>query len=93
MTPLTILSGSTFCISDEFGDIADEAAGFFAEDVRYLSLLRVRINDERPLLLTSGRLEHFTAVDRFHGIVPHSLLVPTLCVGTTLRPLCGHGAP
>ncbi|MGZ4317191.1 MAG: amylo-alpha-1,6-glucosidase [Gaiellaceae bacterium] len=57
-----MLTGSTFCISDEFGDIAHEAAGFFAEDMRYLSLLRVTINGERPLLLTSGRLEHFTAV-------------------------------
>ena len=34
---LTILEGSTFCISDEVGDIGEETSGFFAQDTRFLS--------------------------------------------------------
>jgi glycogen debranching enzyme len=58
---LTILEGSTFCICDELGDVGAGVEGFFAEDMRYLSRLRVTVNGSRPLLLTSGRPENFTA--------------------------------
>ena len=58
---LTILEGSTFCICDERGDIADQTAGFFAFDTRFLSKLILRIDDTRPLLLSSARVEHFSA--------------------------------
>jgi glycogen debranching enzyme len=75
---LTILDGTAFCICDDLGDIHGEARGFFADDLRYLSLLRVTINGERPLLLKSGRLEDFMAA--FHlrnpagnGLPPDSL--------------------
>jgi glycogen debranching enzyme len=59
--PVTILEGSTFCMCDDFGDLAGGVAGFFAEDLRYLSLLRVTMDGARPLLLTSGRPEDFMA--------------------------------
>jgi glycogen debranching enzyme len=75
---LTIIDGTTFCICDDLGDVRGEAMGFFADDLRYLSLLRLTINGERPLLLTSGRLEDFMAA--FHlrnpvarGLPPDSL--------------------
>jgi glycogen debranching enzyme len=58
---LTILEGSTFCISDDLGDIATETSGFFAHDTRFLSRLLLRIDGSRPLLLSSGRVEHFAA--------------------------------
>src|SRR4051812_16717936 len=58
---LTILDGSTFCISDEFGDIDGHTSGFFAQDTRFLSRLRLRINGVRPLLLSSGHTEYFSA--------------------------------
>ena len=58
---LTILEGSTFCICDERGDIRDGAAGLFAEDTRYLSRLELLVDGERPLLLSSGRVEYFSA--------------------------------
>ena len=58
---LTILEGSTFCICDERGDIGDETSGFFAHDTRFLSRFELRIEGERPLLLSSGRVEHFAA--------------------------------
>ncbi|HLF69030.1 MAG TPA: glycogen debranching N-terminal domain-containing protein [Gaiellaceae bacterium] len=61
MPMLTILEGSTFCISDERGDIAGETSGFYAHDTRFLSRLTLRIEGERPLLLSSGRVEHFAA--------------------------------
>jgi len=58
---LRILEGSTFCICDERGDIGGETTGFFAEDTRFLSWLRLTINGERPLLLSSDRVEYFSA--------------------------------
>jgi glycogen debranching enzyme len=58
---LTILEGSTFCICDDRGDIAAETSGFFAHDTRFLSRLVLRVGGSSPLLLSSGRVEHFQA--------------------------------
>jgi glycogen debranching enzyme len=58
---LTILEGSTFCICDDRGDIVEETNGFFAFDTRFLSRLVLRIDSSRPLLLSSGRVHHFSA--------------------------------
>jgi glycogen debranching enzyme len=75
---LTILEGSTFCISDDRGDIVTETSGLFAHDTRFLSRLVLRVDGEHPLLLSSGRLEHFAAAfylrnPRVNGI-PHDAL-------------------
>ena len=56
-----ILEGSNFCICDERGDIGDEMSGLFAHDTRFLSLLRLTVNGARPLLLTSDKVEYFSA--------------------------------
>ena len=45
---LTILEGSTFCISDDRGDIAEETSGFFAHDTRFLSRLVLRVGGAVP---------------------------------------------
>jgi glycogen debranching enzyme len=58
---LTILEGSTFCICDERGDISGATRGFFADDTRYLSLFRLTVNGQSPLLLSSGKVEYFSA--------------------------------
>ena len=58
---MTILEGSTFCICDEIGDLDGRTSGFFAEDTRFLSRLELRINGQRPLLLSSGKIEYFSA--------------------------------
>jgi glycogen debranching enzyme len=58
---LTILEGSTFCICDERGDIWQETGGFFADDTRFLSLFRLTVNGETPLLLSFGKVEYFSA--------------------------------
>jgi glycogen debranching enzyme len=58
---LRILEGSTFCICDERGDIGEETSGLFAEDTRFVSRLRLTVNGERPLLLSSDRVEYFSA--------------------------------
>ena len=58
---LTILEGSTFCICDDRGDIAAETSGFFAHDTRFLSRLVLHVGGTAPLLLSSGRVEHFQA--------------------------------
>jgi glycogen debranching enzyme len=61
MAALRILEGSNFCICDERGDIGEETSGFFAHDTRFLSLLRLTVNGVRPLLLTSAKVEYFSA--------------------------------
>jgi glycogen debranching enzyme len=58
---LTILEGSTFCICDDVGDIDRRTHGFYSEDTRFLSVLRMKINGARPLLLSSGKVEYFSA--------------------------------
>jgi glycogen debranching enzyme len=60
---LTILEGSTFCLCDERGDIegSQSAQGFFTADTRFLSALSLRVNGERPLPLSSGKVEYFSA--------------------------------
>src|SRR2546430_792708 len=58
---LTILEGSTFCICDERGDIDSQTQGLFADDTRFLSLLRLTVNGEKPLLLSSGKVDYFSA--------------------------------
>src|SRR5215212_9127241 len=58
---LTILEGSTFCICDERGDIDGETQGLFADDTRFLSRLRLTVNGAKPLLLSAGKVEYFSA--------------------------------
>ena len=58
---ITVLEGSTFCICDERGDIAGETSGLYANDTRRLSRLVLTINGARPLLLSSGQVEYFSA--------------------------------
>jgi glycogen debranching enzyme len=58
---ITILEGDTFCVSDELGDIADPTTGFFEADTRFLSRFQVTINGVRPLLLSHGQVEYFSA--------------------------------
>src|SRR4051795_7368968 len=61
MAQLTILEGSTFCICDDVGDLDRRTHGFYSEDTRFLSVLKLRMNDARPLLLSSGKVEYFSA--------------------------------
>ncbi len=58
---LTILEGSTFCICDEIGDVGGATSGLFAEDTRFLSRLKLTVNGATPLLLSSGKVEYFSA--------------------------------
>src|SRR5437763_4969027 len=58
---LRILEGSTFCICDELGDLGRDVEGLYAEDTRFLSTLKLTVNGRRPLLLSSDRIEYFSA--------------------------------
>ncbi len=88
---LTILEGSTFCICDERGDVTSETGGFFSADTRYLSLFRLTLNGERPLLLSSGKVEYFSAAFYLRnplagGLEQDSLsIVRTRFVGTAMQ--------
>jgi glycogen debranching enzyme len=58
---LRILEGATFCICDELGDLHGNVEGLFAQDTRFLSALKLTINGKRPLLLSSDKIEYFSA--------------------------------
>ncbi len=58
---LTILEGSTFCVSDELGDISEPTMGFFARDTRFLSHWALKINGASPLVLSSRKVEYYSA--------------------------------
>jgi glycogen debranching enzyme len=58
---ITILEGATFCICDELGDFSEPTDGFFDDDTRFLSRFRLTINGERPLLLSFGKVEYYSA--------------------------------
>jgi glycogen debranching enzyme len=58
---LTILEGSTFCISDELGDLDGPTCGLFASDTRFLSRWCLTVNGARPHLLSSNKVEYFSA--------------------------------
>lgn len=61
MPQQTILEGSTFCICDERGDLREPTHGLFVDDTRFLSRLDLTVDGERPLLLSSGTVEYFSA--------------------------------
>jgi glycogen debranching enzyme len=78
--PLTILEGSTFCICDELGDVGEVTSGFFADDLRFLSVLRLTINGGRPLLLSSDRVEYFSAAFFLRNAPGPSLAQDTISI-------------
>jgi len=88
---LTILEGSTFCLSDDLGDVDGETSGFFAWDTRFLSRLVLRIDGARPLPLSAGRVQHFAAAfylrnPRVNGLPGDSLSIARKrFVGTGLQ--------
>jgi glycogen debranching enzyme len=86
---LTILEGSTFCICDERGDIDGDTQGLFADDTRFLSLLRLTVNDAKPLLLSSGVVEYFSAA--FYLRNPPAGGLPHDTVSVTRHRFVGEG--
>lgn len=74
---LTVLEGSTFCVSDDLGDIAAGPEGIFAEDTRRLSRCRLLVDGASPLLLTSRAVDYFNAVHYLRN-APTSSLSPDI---------------
>ena len=86
---MTILEGSTFCICDEIGDLDGRTSGFFAEDTRFLSRLELRINGARPLLLSSGTVEYFSAAFYLRNPVAQGLAQD--CISIARERFVGEG--
>ncbi len=61
MAQQTILEGSTFCICDELGDVGEKTHGLFVDDTRFLSCLKLTLDGKKPLLLSSGAVEYYSA--------------------------------
>ena len=81
MAALTILEGSTFCLSDERGDIADPVMGLFADDTRFLSRWILTINGQRPLRLSSDKVEYFSAAFYLRNPIAGGLEQDVLSIG------------
>jgi glycogen debranching enzyme len=61
-TDIIILDGCTFFYSDKNGDVdAEDAEGFFYQDVRHLSTWHVRVDGKPVEPLTSRRVDYFSA--------------------------------
>lgn len=57
-----IHDGSSFYVSDEYGDASGESTeGFFYRDTRFLSKGILRINGQRPLLLRAEQVDYYSA--------------------------------
>jgi glycogen debranching enzyme len=78
---LTILEGSTFCVSDDRGDIVDSGMGLFADDTRFLSRWILTINGERPLQLSSDKVEYFSAAFFLRNPIAGGLEQDVLSIG------------
>ena len=86
---LRILEGSTFCICDDRGDVGEQTSGFFAHDTRFLSSLRLTVNGKPPLLLSSARVEYFSAVFYLRNPLADELRPDTLSLAR--RRFVGEG--
>ena len=78
---LTILEGSTFCLSDECGDITEPTLGLFANDTRFLSYWLLTVNGARPLALSSDRVDYFSAAFYLRNPVVDGLGPDELSIG------------
>jgi glycogen debranching enzyme len=78
---LTILEGSTFCVSDDRGDIADPVQGLFANDTRFLSRWLLTINGARPFTLSSDKVDYFSAAFYLRNPVVGDLGPDELSIG------------
>jgi glycogen debranching enzyme len=77
---LTILEGSTFCVCDHRGDFGWPTSGFFAKDVRFLSVYELKIDGETPLLLSSDQVEYFSAAFYLRNPRTDSLALDVLSI-------------
>jgi glycogen debranching enzyme len=77
---LTILDGSTFCVSDESGDFDGGVGGLFAEDTRMLSRCRVVIDGRMPLLLTARAVDYFHSRHFLRNAVTRRIAQDTLSI-------------
>jgi glycogen debranching enzyme len=59
---IQVLDGSTFMISDQYGDVhPGTAAGLYHEDTRHLSRWVLTLNGARPIVLTSNEVDYYSA--------------------------------
>jgi glycogen debranching enzyme len=58
-----VLDGSSFYVSDTQGDAEGTSSqGFFYRDTRFLSAATLRINGEKPALLSTKTVDYFSAI-------------------------------
>jgi glycogen debranching enzyme len=58
---INILNGNRFMVSSKSGDLSEIGHGLYRDDTRFLSLFRMKINENLPLVLTSRNTSHYSA--------------------------------
>lgn len=59
---IQVLDGSTFMISDQYGDVhPGTAAGLYQEDTRHVSRWVLTLSGSRPIVLTSNEVDYYSA--------------------------------
>jgi glycogen debranching enzyme len=89
---VSILDGSTFCVSDRRGDIdagPSEPEGFFYRDMRHLSRWRLRLNDGALDVLSTDDIEYFAA--QFFLVPPTGTIYTNPYLSVVRRRLVGDG--
>jgi glycogen debranching enzyme len=90
MTPsetYVLKQDDTFAVLDRFGDISPEGRseqGLYHGGTKFVSMLRLRVNGQRPLLLSSGMLENnlILQVDLTNPDLPGAGQNPSVPYGT-----------
>ncbi|MGL6278015.1 MAG: amylo-alpha-1,6-glucosidase [Gaiella sp.] len=77
---ITVLEGSTFCTSDDDGQIRGGVAGMVADDTRFLSQLELTVDGRAPLPLGAGRVEYFNAAFYLRNAVTPTLPRDTISI-------------
>jgi glycogen debranching enzyme len=77
---LTILEGSTFCVSDEIGDVNGGIHGVFDDDTRMLSTWRLFLDGVAPLALTARPTGYYSATHFLRNAASSSVPPDSLSV-------------
>jgi glycogen debranching enzyme len=78
---IQVLEGSTFMLSDPWGDVfRGSSGGLFHEDTRYLDRFALTVGGHRPALLTSAAVDYYSAAffltnPGLDGVPPESLSI------------------
>ncbi len=86
-----VLDGSTFFVSDAIGDARETLAqGLFFRDTRFLSAETLKVEGERPIVLSTDEVDYFSAT--FYLTLPFQTAMESHPLTIVRSRLVGDGA-